>query len=258
MRLVKWILLIVFSILIAGVVIILTFNTEIRNYAFFQVAPDYAKKVTFVKVGKESQEIYLLGTIHGQHLTTKDYSLSHIGSVIKNLNPDLVLVESRPEELAKDNWGDGPLEMPFASLTAKSMGISVGGMDWSDKNVNPGTTNETRDDKMVTNILQSVKGYRKVLVLTGFSHVPEFTTRLQKEGYKEMAFSNTEKEKLFLTPNTKFLYPKGMSYYIEKKINVEKDELSKEKDPEWISAIKNVIESRQELLKNIKVIGEKK
>lgn len=59
-----------------------------------------------------------------------------------------MLVESRPEQLAKDNWADGPIEMLFASLTARSLGIEVDGVDWHEDDPSKfGTTWKERDDR---------------------------------------------------------------------------------------------------------------
>lgn len=76
------------------------------------------------------------------------------------------MVESRAEELAQDNWGNGPVEMLFASLTAKDLGIAVDGMDWLDLvSLNPGRSNSLREDKMVENIISRISNNQKDLIL---------------------------------------------------------------------------------------------
>jgi len=87
-------------------------SSEIRSFLVFQIAPGYARDGHFLRLTGHGQTVYLLGTIHGNHLRSEAYSLWHIQAVVQNLKPDLLLVESRPEELAKGNWGDGPIEMP--------------------------------------------------------------------------------------------------------------------------------------------------
>jgi hypothetical protein len=93
-------------------------NSEIRSFLLFKFAPESARDAHFLRLTADRQAVYVLGTIHGDHLSSAAYSLQHVQAVVENLKPDLLLVESRPEELAKDNWADGPIEMPVASLTA--------------------------------------------------------------------------------------------------------------------------------------------
>lgn len=83
--------------LVLVVLLVAIINVEIRNYLLFRLTPKFARNITFVKLQNDKQFIYILGTIHGAHLTTKDYSLWHVEAVINNVRPDLVLVESRPE-----------------------------------------------------------------------------------------------------------------------------------------------------------------
>lgn len=250
--------LIVF-LLLASVVMIASFNTEIRLFVLEKASPSAFKLVNFFRLHGNGQELYILGTIHSRHLTTKDYSLLHIEAIIKNLGPDLVLVESRPEELMRDNVGDGPVEMVFANLVARSLGIETGGMDWWNETAcKPGRTNPTRDDRMVANILRFVPGHRKVLVLCGFSHVREFIPRLEKAGYTVSPFAAKEKEELFsISEGTEFSFPAGMAHYIRKQIHIAEERAATVADPEWKAAYRNYISSRKQLLKIIEATGER-
>ncbi|MFW6030429.1 MAG: hypothetical protein ACOCRO_09280 [Halanaerobiales bacterium] len=239
-------------ILIGGVILA---NEEIRLYLLSEISPSTFKRRVFVKLTNDDQDIYILGTIHDRHLTTNEYSLLHIKAVIKNLKPDLLLVESRPTQLEHDNIGDGPIEMPFANLTARSLNISVAGMDWWSINMEE-KTNNRRDDKMVSNILKEVPGYKKVLILTGFSHVGEFVPRLNEVGYKVVEFSDDRKKKLFSGIEEKLTFPTGMKHYIEKRIIIDKKTLESINDKKWKEKYQNVIKNRENVLKIINMVGE--
>jgi len=214
----------------------------------------HVKELAFHRlINNQGQTIYLLGTLHKTHLNFQWYSLKHIQALIKNLNPDLLLVESKPEELARGNWGDGPTEMPFASLTAQSLGIEVQGMDWWTKE---GNDSEEREEKMAKNILAAVPGHRVVLILTGWSHVKGFLQYLEKAGYTVTKFPSAEKEKLFDTSNIKFVFPPGMAYYIQKRIDIDSAALRSEKDKKWASTLESGIQLRQRLIQIIEQVGE--
>jgi hypothetical protein len=81
--------------------------------------PTLLQERLFPPPSKNDQEIFILGTIHGRHYKSKSYSLLYLKTVIENTKPELLLVESRPEELKAGNLGDGPLEMLFSNLTAR-------------------------------------------------------------------------------------------------------------------------------------------
>lgn len=103
---------------------------ELRNLALYTLAPRYARDANFVHFAKHEAEVFILGTIHGRHLATPAYSLAHLKAVIARMKPRLLLVEARPEGIARQRWGDGPVEMPFAALYARQLGIAVDGIDW--------------------------------------------------------------------------------------------------------------------------------
>ncbi|MCL4517401.1 MAG: hypothetical protein M1379_17775 [Firmicutes bacterium] len=252
-------LIVALSVLVIGMALVTYLaNPEMGMALLINVSPARFKYVYFYKLANWGQEIYILGTIHGRHLKTGDYSLQQIRAVVKNLRPDLLLVESRQEELKRDNLGDGPVEMLFANLEARSLGIEVGGMDWwTKKGMKPGRTNKARDDKMVENILQSVPGHKKVLVLTGASHVLEFVPRLKKAGYSSAPFGKGDKDRLFATSSTGLSFPRGMGHYLEKTISIYQEELSREQNPEWKRAYENVIRDRQLILKVVEMSEER-
>lgn len=249
-------LVIVGGLLVSGILLI-TFNAELRDELLLIFAPKYFREAEFLRFADNTgQEVYLLGTIHGKHLTTKDYSLLHLQAVMEHLKPNLLLVESRPEELAQDNWGDGPIEMPFASLTAQAKGIEVQGMDWWMMNDNHQIDSDERENRMFQNILTSLPSHHTVLILTGFSHVEEFQRRFLASEYHQIAFSSAEKQTLFDTSNQTLIFPYGMTYYIQKRIEIDQLTLQSETDSFWRDRLVEAIAARQEFLKTIAAVGE--
>lgn len=184
----------------------------------------YFRDSAFRKYTKGDQDIYFLGTVHSMSLNSKHFSYLNLKSVIENLKPDLLLVESRPEQLANGNFADGPVEMLYSHLTAISNGIPVKGIDWWNADTSsPNTTSAARDNHINNNILKDVVGYKKVLILMGRDHVGIEQPKLEVARYKSSSFSKIEKDNLFKVKNQKLLYPKGMNYYIQKRISYEKN-----------------------------------
>jgi hypothetical protein len=65
-----------------------------------------------LKQGKT--EIYLLGTIHGAHARNQFYSWPHLERILRQIMPDLLCVEIRPDHFKPEEfYSDGPMEMPF-------------------------------------------------------------------------------------------------------------------------------------------------
>jgi hypothetical protein len=251
------VLFVVGGLLITGILLI-AFNAELRGRLLLIFAPQYFREAEFLRFADNTgHEVYLLGTIHSNHLTTKDYSLLHLQAVLEHLEPDLLLVESRPEELARDNWGDGPIEMPFANLTAQEKGIEVQGMDWWVMNDNHQINSDERENRMFQNILTRLPSHHMVLILTGFSHVEGFQRRFQASGYRQIAFSSAEKKALFDTSDQTLIFPYGMTHYIKKRIEIDQLILQSETDSFWRDRRANAIAFRQEFLKTIAMVGER-
>ncbi|MBS3788321.1 hypothetical protein KGY79_09035 [Candidatus Bipolaricaulota bacterium] len=230
-----------------------TVRQKIREtwmFVLLNTFPSRFKKVNFRKLSNEKNKIYLLGTTH-RHFGSDGYSLRDISAVIKNLRPDILLVESRPEQLQQGNLGDGPPEMLFAHLFARSRDIPVKGMDWWNMEMSPGTTTEKRDDKMVENVLRAVSGKEKVLILTGFTHVIRFIPRLVDAGYERVGFGKNRKEELFEKGSGRLVFPEKVEYYLRKRIQHDKDLLQDIEDPEWEKALTNVIESFESVLATV-------
>jgi hypothetical protein len=210
------------NIIVAIICIMLLIGVYNKDY----ISNIFTRDSNFRKYAKDNQQIYFLGTVHTMSLDSEPYSYLNLKSVIENLKPDVLLIESRPEQLSNGNFADGPSEMLYSHLIANKLGIPVKGVDWwtPDDTINvPGTTNPTRDNYVNKNILKNVIGYKKVLILMGYNHVSLEQPKLESAGYKKVFFSEIEKIKLLKVHDKKLVYPKGMNYYIQKRINYEKN-----------------------------------
>lgn len=232
--------------------------TGFRSHIYSKVNPANFKYSVFHKVERGDQTIYLLGTMHSAHLNSKGYSLLNIKAVIENVHPDLLLLESRPEELEKGNWGDGPIEMLYSNLTARKLGIAVDGMDWwMEGEGKPGTTYEQRDDRMVENILTRIGDYKSILVLTGHSHIPEFIKRLKAHNFSKVTFKRGDKAKLFALNEEIMFFPLGMAESIKTRIKHDEKMLTIVEDPDWQGALLSLIEFWRDVLKDVEMVGER-
>ena len=203
-----------------GVILIATaLQKELRDTVLYAVAPSHARNLNFVHFKKGQVDVYVLGTIHGRHLSTDDFSLNHLRAVLSHLRPDSVLLEMRPEEIAKGRWGDGPVETPFVALTAKAMGIRIDGIDWRN--------DDARDDHIFQNLIAGLPVHGSVLVLIGYSHVPEQAERLARHGFEECEFPPKAKAKLFVLPTEPFHFPAGMKRAIQQRIEDSEAEAAK-------------------------------
>jgi hypothetical protein len=228
---------------------------EIRSAILFAIAPERARDAHLVALtDAEGRSLYLLGTIHGAHLETPSFSFLHLQAVIDRLNPELVLVESRPEEIAKGNWGDGPIEMAFASLHAKSKGMAADGFDaWSPENLSGRSSDDRREDRMMANVALRLPGRRVVLVLTGYSHVAELSSRLAAQGWRPRELTGESKRALFDTTGMTLRFPAGMSDAISLRVAQDRAELrTRGRDPERDDGIR----LRLRLLQLIHEVGE--
>ncbi len=234
-------------------------NAEIRTFLLFKVAPTQARNSVLLRLKRPGNlEIYLLGTIHNEHLKTPDYSLAHIEAVLLHLQPTQLLVESRPEQIAVGNLADGPIEMAYASLVARAEGIAFDGIDWWD--ASDGSlrrTNATREDRMIDNILQRLPETGTALVLVGFSHIAEFAERLQKLGYEEAVISGEARAALFDTASVSKMFPVGMGEAVEHRIAKDKAMLRNGTHPAGPERAQKALTIRYELLTRIRTLGER-
>jgi hypothetical protein len=195
---------------------------EVRYAVGYEVFPETTRNASFDKyVSTSGVTLYHLGTIHGGHLESKTYGLGHLQAVIEGLRPDVLLVESLPEELEHGNDGDGPIEMPVVTLIARRAGIAVVGIDWWTEAwllSSSGGTDEERDDHMFANLQRSLPAAGRVLVLTGFSHVLEFRSRYGAAGFTSAPFSGEEKDALFAGAPAEFRVPDGLAESLDEGI----------------------------------------
>lgn len=246
--------LIITGILVVLIVVPFIIFDDLYLIVVFKLRPKTLRNYCFRKLKKENQETYILGTLHGLHLKFPYYTLTHIKAVIENLKPYLVLLESKQSEIERGNLADGPPEMLYSHLNAQKNNIPVKGIDWwLTEEGRPGTTNKKRDDIMVENIIRESKGYQKVLVIIGATHMIIDSKKLKKLGYKKVKFSKAEKDVLYYHKNSNSIYPKGSTNFIEKRIEVSKQDLLDEKMTEqWKDATNRGIKE----LENFKEIIE--
>jgi hypothetical protein len=231
---------------------------ELRAALLLRASPKTLRDEVFLRfTNPAGEQLYLLGTIHGDHLTTPDYSLPDIGAAVTRLHPDLVLVEERPEQMARGAWGDGPIEMAYASLTARALGIAVEGMDWWTMNAAHAADPPERDDRMFANIAADLPNHHKILILTGFSHVDAFAARLPVLGWRPAGFATAEKDSLFDTSGLPSTFPPGMTDAIKRRIVDDSDTMAGVTDPFWKARLADAVGARQKLLAIIAKVGER-
>ena len=192
---------------------------------------------------KEEEEIYILGSLHHMHYNLPDYSFQHLKAVLTNLKPDILLIESRQEELEKGNYADGPIEMYYLHMAARDLNIPVKGVDWfSYEDSKPGTTNKKRDNVITQNIINSSKRHNKVLVVVGATHMLVETKMLKQKGYKIDTLDLEDKQYLFSNSDKDLIFPRDTIKYINKRIKIEKDKLQSQAMKEiWRNATQRVI-----------------
>lgn len=230
-------------------------NSEIRSFIYFKVFPTQARNAHFIKMSNDmGAEIFLLGTIHNDHMIEKDYSFPHLAAVIENLSPTTLLIESRQGELERGNLGDGPCEMPFVYLIAKKLEIPVYGIDWWEKSKSLGSSNQEREDRIFSNIQKHTGSAGKYLVLLGFSHIEEMVSRLESVGFTRQNIAN--KGEFFKLHSEQFLFPKGMSHVISHRIENEARSMLESDAMPYREKIENLIEQRKRFLTYIENTGE--
>ncbi len=208
-------------------------------------------------------EYYILGTIHGEHLNTKNnYSIANVQSVIDTVKPDVLLVEIRQETY--DNYGvlDGPFEMLYAWSYAETAGIPVKGIDWwhITEDTQSNSTNAERDDHIYENILAESAEYEKVLVLCGTAHRIEQSKRFAENGYTEVKLQ--DKSAYFGNGSPEgFTYPATLRTRLEDKAEWSKtailDEIAagtsdgSEAREQWLNNAENMVVTIERMLSEI-------
>lgn len=168
-----------------------------------------------------NQDVYILGTYHSQHFNSyMNYSMADIVNCIKNVDPDVVLIESREDTYNEYGVVDGPIDMILAYSYCVQEGIDVGMIDyWKiDNDTRPNTTDKNRDDIIHANILEKLdstdEGCR-VMIICGDTHLHEQTKRFKSDGYEWVTIQ--DRRSLFEAQG-EFQYPSAMAAVIEDKI----------------------------------------
>lgn len=76
-------------------------------------------------------KIWVIGTFHGSMKKMKNYDFQILENTMREINPEIILAEIRPEDLEKNDLSKTPLDMkeivlPFAKLKR----IPIYGIDW--------------------------------------------------------------------------------------------------------------------------------
>lgn len=245
-----------FAVGVAGVA--LAVLPELRTFALLRMAPTQARDALLVRLRGANGDVFLLGTIHGDHLITAEYGLEHVEAVVTHLRPARLLVESLPAELAAGHLADGPIEMAFAHLVGRASGAEVRGIDWvASGPAGRRRTDDTRDDHMVENVLGALDPAGPTLVLVGYAHVPEFVERLTARGFVEVPLTPDEKTALFDPVGLSKQYPAGLAAAVEDRITRDETRLAGEGDPGTAERLRDAITARRAFLETIRAVGER-
>ena len=64
---------------------------------FFTCNPKESKKTEVQEINSTKNEVIVLGTVHGSHLTEAEYSIEVLTDIIKKIDPDIILTEIPPD-----------------------------------------------------------------------------------------------------------------------------------------------------------------
>ncbi len=231
---------------------------EWRDEVMLDLAPAHFRDDKLQRfVGPAGDEVYLLGTIHARHLTTPSYRLVHLAALIGRLRPDLLMVESRADEIADGNLGDGPIEALYAQLTAREDGIAAAGIDWWTMNPAHQIDSDTREQRIFENVRAGLPGHRRTLVMIGYAHLPALGARLAALGDRPAPLAAAQKDALFDPQGLPASFPPGMGFYTLRRIAADRATLAATTDGFWRSRLASAIASRQALLRTIHAAGER-
>ncbi len=169
----------------------------------------------------QGQELYLLGTLHENHFNKWiHYSMEDILSVVKNVKPDVVFIESREEYFEDYGVMDGPIDMAVVYSYCIDNDIPVEMVDWwvVDNDYQSDTTNRKRDDMIFANIDNKLKAIdidTKVLVICGAGHFYEQSERFLNNGFEKQKIEN--RAAYFDGKDKKFKYPSSVEDIWEKR-----------------------------------------
>jgi hypothetical protein len=232
---------------------------EARDELALDIAPAHFRNAKLVRlVGPSGDELYLLGTIHARHLTTPHYRLVHLAALIAHLQPDLVMVESRPQEIARGNLGDGPVEALYADLVAHERSAPVAGVDWWTMNPAHEIDSDVREEQIFIHVAAGLAGRRRTLLLIGYSHLPALQDKLAAVGYVQSPLSSARADALFDPSGQPTAFPPGMSFYTLRRIAADRAALAVAVDPFWRDRLSSAIAARQALLRMVYAAGERR
>ncbi len=227
-----------------------------RNETLQFISPARFRETAFERfVGAMGEEIYLLGTVAPQ-TTKSDQSLGRLRGVITRLRPDVVLVEMPPEEMARDNLADGPVEALYATLVSRDAGIPALGFDWRMADAEGGAEGEAREDRMFGNAHAAFAGHRKVLILVSLAHRQAFAERLRTLGFRRAPLAGADKARLLEAAGAPATYPIGMAAYLHRRIDADRAAREAAADPTRAAALDHAISTRVALLRRIWAVGE--
>jgi len=246
------------AVLVLGGAALVEVLPEWRDAALLRLAPARFRDEKLQRfVGPAGDELYLLGTIHAQHLNTPQFGLAHLAALIGHLRPDLVLVESRPAEIARGNPGDGPIEALYAQLTARDDGAPVAGVDWWTMNPEHQIDSDERERRIFQNVRASLPGHRRVLVLIGYSHLVALDVQVAAIGYRPAPLTPAQKDSLFYPAGQPASFPRGMSAFTLRRIAADRAALTTTTDRFWRDRLTSAIAARQSLLRTVYASGER-
>lgn len=245
------------ALVVAGLAATALSFAEVRAALLFKVAPRVARDQHLVRYRDPSGgEVYVLGTIHSAHLDAEAYSLWHIAALMERLVPRQLLVESRAEELARGNRCDGPVEMGFASLMATRASIPVRGMDYWRRDAGLRRSDDARENEMFARTKPALHQPGVTLILTGFSHVPEFARRLEADGYQSAPLEPSRKAALFALDARPPQFPEGMAACLATRIAHDEQELAEATDAASRASLADALAVRRRFLAQVNAIGE--
>ncbi len=249
------IILIVIAILI---VLFFTIFSDSKLIFWYLTGKKKFKYKVLRRYSKNNKNMLFLGTLHDMHFNFDEYGFHHLKAILTNYKPDVLLVESRQDELDLENYADGPIEMYYLTMIAKDFGIEVKGVDWYDPNINkPGTTNKIRDEHILSNIEEFSKQYTKPLVVIGATHLLLEDKMLKEKGYQRQAISKSEADNLYNHGDKELVFHKDTPKYIDTRINRLKEfENNNDLDEKWSQSIKRLIEYSNRFKENYKHANE--
>ncbi|HHZ06976.1 MAG TPA: hypothetical protein GX401_09415 [Clostridiales bacterium] len=169
----------------------------------------------------QGREIYILGTLHDTHFNKlAGYSMEDILSAVKNINPDVVMLEARADIFEEYGAVDGPVDMSVVYAYCLDNSIPVELIDWwvVDNTYEENKTNGRRDDEIHNNIILKSAAYSddsRILFVCGSGHFYEQAKRLEADGYSKMRL--TARADYFKNPDKDFRYPASVCDVWEKR-----------------------------------------